>query len=51
MTIQTSGTKTVKVTHVFTGQFTKAELDEARKNKEQNKPDILTRTEQKFQLS
>lgn len=51
MTIQTAGTKTVKVTHIFIGHFTKKELDRARKNKEQNRIDLATRIEQKIQLS
>jgi hypothetical protein len=44
--------KTVKITHVFTGRFTQEELDRAKEqNKEQNRIDVSTRTEQKFQLS
>jgi hypothetical protein len=38
MTISTSGTKTVKVTRIFTGHFTKEELNRAKEqNKEQNR--------------
>ena len=47
--------KTVKITRVTIGQFTKAEIDKAREQNRKNvsaeKMDVFTRTEQKFCLS